>query len=113
MVPQNPGEKKLAYIMGNKLPSRIDLGWRKYSCYYIHGLEDVESVKTFLNIVAVLLSTFGFFIPYYHALIGVLTYGNSFEEQHLLLMDMALWQAFESDYLVDTSLIVGHYSIVP
>ena len=85
----------------NKLPSRIDLGKRKYGGNFSE--EDVENVKAFLRIVAVLLSTFGFFIPYYHALIGLLTYVNSFEGATSTLNgygSFALWQVFDSQNLL-------------
>ena len=85
----------------NKLRSRIDLGKRKYGGSFSE--EDVENVKAFLRIVAVLLSTFGFFIPYYHALIGLLTYVNTFEGATSTLNgygSFALWQVFDSQILL-------------
>ena len=61
----------------NKIPSRINFGEKSYGGPFSE--EDVENVKTFWRIVAVLLCTFGFFIPYYHTVIGVLNYMNTFK----------------------------------
>ena len=55
----------------------MDLGKSKYGGPFSE--EDVENVKTFWRIVAVILSTFGFFIPYYHVTSGVTIYINTFE----------------------------------
>ena len=46
----------------SKLPSRIDLGKRKYGGPFAEG--EVEDVKVFLRIVAVCVSLFGLYIPY-------------------------------------------------
>ena len=57
---KTPEKRSSLTYWENKLPSRIDFGKRKYGGPFS---EDVENVKTFWRIVAVLLSTFGFFIP--------------------------------------------------
>ena len=98
---KTPEKRSSLTYWENKLPGRIDLGKRKYGGSFSE--EDVESVKTFLRIVAVLLSTFGFFIPYYHALIGLFTYMNSFEGATSTLNgygSFALWQAFDSQIIL-------------
>ena len=59
----------------NKIPSRADLGKSKYGGPFSE--EDVENVKTFWRIVAVILSTFGFYIPYYHLITSGVV--NTFE----------------------------------
>ena len=85
----------------NKAPSRMDFGKIKYGGPFLE--EDVESVKTFWRIVAVLLSTFGFFIPYYPTVTGVLTYTNLFEGATSTLSgygSFALWQAFDSQIIL-------------
>ena len=85
----------------NKVPSRMDFGKIKYGGPFLE--EDVESVKTFWRIVAVLLSTFGFFIPYYPTVTGVLSYTNMFEGATSTLNgygSFALWQAFDSQIIL-------------
>ena len=46
----------------NSLPGRLDLGKEKYGGPFTN--EEVENVKTFLRIVVVLLSLFGYYIAY-------------------------------------------------
>ena len=74
---KKPERRSALTYWENKLPSRVDLGKSKYGDPFSE--EDVENVKTFLRIVVVLLSTLGFFLPYYHAVSGVLNYVNTFE----------------------------------
>ena len=64
----------------NEIPSRVDLGKSKYGGPYSE--EDVENVKTFWRIVAVILSTSGLFIPIYHVITSVMTYINTFDVSH-------------------------------
>ena len=56
----------------DKIPSRIDLGKRKYGGPFSET--EVENVKTFFYIVLMLLSTFGVNISYYTALTGIFPY---------------------------------------
>ena len=75
---KSPENRSAFTYWENKIPSRVDLGKNKYGGPFSE--EDVENVKTFWRIVAVLLSTFGFFIPYYHVITsGVVRYINTFE----------------------------------
>ena len=53
-------------------PSRIDLGMSRYGGPF--SSEDVENVKTFLKMVAVFVSTFGFYIPFYIIINGFLSF---------------------------------------
>ena len=74
---KSPENRSAFTYWENKIPSRVDLGKSKYGGPFSE--EDVENVKTFWRIVAVLLSTFGFFIPYCHVAIAVTRYINTFE----------------------------------
>ena len=79
----------------NKIPNRINLGKCKYGGPFQE--EDVEDTKTFWRIVIVILSTFGFFIVYYHTVLGVLSYTNSFKGSTDSLNgygSYALWSLF-------------------
>ena len=77
MYHKSPENRSAFTYWENKIPSRVDLGKSKYGGPFSE--EDVENVKTFWRIVAVILSTFGFFIPYYHVAIDVTRYINTFE----------------------------------
>ena len=74
---KSPENRSAFTYWENEIPSRVDLGKSKYGGPFSE--EDVENVKTFWRIVAVLLSTFGLFIPYYHVNTSVTTYINTFE----------------------------------
>ena len=75
---KSPENRSAFTYWENKIPSRVDLGESKYGGPFSE--EDVENVKTFWRIVAVLLGTFGLFIPYYHAITpAVEKYINTFE----------------------------------
>ena len=74
---KSPENRSAFTYWENKIPSRVDLGKSKYGGPFSE--EDVENVKTFWRIVAVLLSTFGLFIPYYHVITSVTIYINTFE----------------------------------
>ena len=76
---KSPQNRSAFTYWENKIPSRVDLGKSKYGGPFSE--EDVENVKTFWRIVAVILSTFGFYIPFYHVILtsGVLRYVNTFE----------------------------------
>ena len=75
---KSPENRSALTYWENKIPSRVDLGKRKYGGPFSE--EDVENVKTFWRIVAVLLTTFGFYIPFYHVITsGVVRYINTFE----------------------------------
>ena len=58
----------------DKIPSRIDLGKRKYGGPFSESV--VEDVKIFFYIVLILISTFGLFIPHYTTLSGIFPYIN-------------------------------------
>ena len=75
---KSPENRSAFTYWENKIPSRVDLGKNKYGGPFSE--EDVENVKTFWRIVAVLLSTFGLFIPYYHVITFAVTrYINTFK----------------------------------
>ena len=74
---KSPENRSAFTYWENKIPSRVDLGKSKYGGPFSE--EDVENVKTFWRIVAVLLSTFGLFIPFYHVTYGVVRYIDTFE----------------------------------
>ena len=83
------------------LPSRMDLGKCKYGGPFLE--KDVENVKAFFRIVVVFICTFGFYIPYYHALIGVIPYINRYEGA-LTTLDgygsFVLWESFDSSIVL-------------
>ena len=58
-------------------PTRVDFGKRKYGGPFKE--EEVENVKTFWRIFAILLSLFGFYIPFYITYLGVFSIVNSFQ----------------------------------
>ena len=76
--------------------------WSKYGGPFSE--EDVENVKTFWRIVAVLLSTFGLFIPFSHVITsGVVRYINTFEGATTALNGQgssALWFGLESQIIL-------------
>ena len=99
---KSPENRSAFTYWENKIPSRVDLGKRKYGGPFSE--EDVENVKTFWRIVAVILSTFGLFIPYYHAITpAVEKYINTFEGATTALNGQgasALYLGFDSQILV-------------
>ena len=99
---KSPENRSALTYWENKIPSRVDLGKTKYGGPFSE--EDVENVKTFWRIVAVLLSTFGLFIPYYHAITpAVEKYINTFEGATTALNGQgasALYLGFDGQILV-------------
>ena len=99
---KSPENRSAFTYWENEIPSRVDLGKRKYGGPFSE--EDVENVKTFWRIVAVLLSTFGLFIPYYHVITyGVMIYINTFEGATTVLNGQgasALYLGFESQIIL-------------
>jgi peptide/histidine transporter 3/4 len=61
----------------NKTPSRMDFGKMSYGGPYTE--DEVEAVKTFLRIVLVFVSSFGFYIPHYILVNGALPFVNVFQ----------------------------------
>ena len=61
----------------DKIPSRIDLGKRKYGGPFSET--EVEDVKTLLRIFVVLLSTIVIYIPYFTTLSGIFPYINKLQ----------------------------------
>ena len=103
---KKPERRSALTYWENKLPSRVDLGKSKYGGPFSE--EDVENVKTFLRMVVVLLSTLGFYLPYYHAVNGVLTYVNTFEGATTTLNgygSFVLWHAFDSQIILIVPLV--------
>ena len=98
---KSPENRSAFTYWENEIPSRVDLGKSKYGGPFSE--EDVENVKTFWRIVAVLLSTFGLFIPYYHVAIDVTRYINTFEGATTALNghgSTALWLGLESQIII-------------
>ena len=89
---KSPENRSAFTYWENKIPSRVDLGKNKYGGPFLE--EDVENVKTFWRIVAVLLSTFGFFIPYYHVTYGVTRYINTFKGATTVLNGQASYTLY-------------------
>ena len=99
---KSPENRSAFTYWENEIPSRVDLGKSKYGGPFSE--EDVENVKTFWRIVAVILSTFGLFIPYYHVITdGVVRYINTFEGATTALNghgSSALWLGLESQIIL-------------
>ena len=71
-------EKRSAFTYwGQETPSRVDFGKVKYGGPFTE--EEVENVKTLWRITFVLLSLFGFYIPFYVSYFGVFSIVNSFK----------------------------------
>ena len=62
----------------NEMPSRIDLGKKKYGGPFFE--EIVEDVKTFWRIVTMLLATAGFYIPIYLVIMSTGDYMQYFKD---------------------------------
>ena len=99
---KSPENRSAFTYWENEIPSRVDLGKSKYGGPFSE--EDVENVKTFWRIVAVILSTFGLFIPYYHVITdGVVSYINTFEGATTALNghgSFALWLGLDSQIIL-------------
>ena len=89
---KSPENRSALTYWENKIPSRVDLGKSKYGGPYLE--EDVENVKTFWRITAVLLSTFGLFIPFYNVTYGVMKYINTFEGATTVLNGQASYTLY-------------------
>ena len=96
----------------NKIPNRIDLGKEKYGGPFKEI--DIENTKTFWRIITVLLSTFGFFIVYYHTVLGVLYYTNSLKEATTTLNgygSYVVWTAFDEVIVIVVPIV--EFVIIP
>ena len=97
---KSPENRSALTYWENDIPNRFDLGKTKYGGPFKE--EDVEDVKTFWRITGVIFSMFGLFIPYYYAVIGILSYGGHYDRA---LTDLngfgmfALWQGLESSII--------------
>ena len=98
---KSPENRSALTYWENEIPSRVDLGKSKYGGPFSE--EDVENAKTFWRIVAVILSTFGFFIPYYHVTYAVVRYINTFEGATTALNGLGsyiLWLGLDSQIIL-------------
>ena len=98
---KSPENRSAFTYWENEIPSRVDLGKSKYGGPFSE--EDVENVKTFWRIVAVLLSTIGLFIPFYHVTDGVIKYINTFEGATTALNGLGsyiLWLGLDSQIIL-------------
>ncbi len=73
---KSPQKRSALTYWENSIPNRISLGKSKYGGPFT--TDEIENVKTFFRIIAVLVSTFGFFIPNYLLVNGVLPFVNVF-----------------------------------
>ena len=90
----------------NKIISRINLGKQKYGGPF--NETDVEDVKTFWRIVGILLSTFGFYIPYYIVVDGVFPYLNAMKGATTSLNgygSVVLWKALDEQIIILVPLV--------
>ena len=96
----------------NKTPSRIDLGKEKFGGPFTE--EEVEDTKAFWRIVAVLLSPFGIFIPYYTVVFDVLSYINKLDGAITTLNgygSFVLWTSFGKTIIIIVPLL--EFLIIP
>ena len=84
----------------NEIPSRINYGKAKFGGPFSE--DDVEAVKTFLRIVAVFVSAFGFYIPHYVLVNGALPFVNVFEGADTIngYGSFILWNSFNKSILI-------------
>ncbi len=75
---KSPEKRSALTYWENDIPKRIDLGKNRYGGPFKD--EEPEDVKTFFHIVAVFLSFFGFYIPYYVVVNGVFPYIDQMED---------------------------------
>ena len=90
----------------NKTPSRIDFGKTSFGGPFSE--DEVEAVKTFLKIVLVFLSSFGFHIPHYILVYGALQFVNMFEGSQTDVNgygSFILWNAFNKSILLIVPLL--------
>ena len=73
---KSPHRRSAFTFWEDEIPSRIDLAKTKYGGLY--SIEEVEDTKTILQMIVIFLASIGFFVPYYHTLIGALFYVNEF-----------------------------------
>ena len=90
----------------NKTPSRIDFGKTSFGGPFSE--DEVEAVKTFLRIVIVFVSSFGFYIPYYILLQSALPFVNKFEGAQTVANGYGsyiLWHCFDKCIIVIVPLL--------
>ena len=75
---KSPENRSAMTYWETEMPSRIDLGKRKYGGPFDN--EEPEDVKTFWRIVLVFLSYFGFYIPYYIIVNGIFPYMDALKD---------------------------------
>ena len=73
---KSPQNRSALTYWENSIPHRINLGKSQYGGPFTD--EEIENVKTFFRIVIIFASTFGFFIPNYTLVNGVLPFMNVF-----------------------------------
>ena len=103
---KSPENRSALTYWENKIPSRINLGKQKYGGPF--NETDVEDVKTFWRIVVVLLSTFGFYIPYYIVVDGVFPYLNAMKGAKTSLNgygSVVLWKALDEQIIILVPLV--------
>ena len=90
----------------NKTPSRIDFGKTSFGGPF--SVDEVEAVKTFLKIVVVFLSSFGFYVPHYVLVNGALQFVNMFEGSQTAVNGYGsyiLWNSFNKSILLIVPLL--------
>ena len=99
-------EQECLHLLGEQIISRINLGKQKYGGPF--NETDVEDVKTFWRIVEILLSTFGFYIPYYIVVDGVFPYLNAMKGATTSLNgygSVVLWKALDEQIIILVPLV--------
>ena len=98
---KSPENRSALTYWKTKIPSRINLGKKKYGGPFNEG--EVEDVKTFLRIIGILICTFGFHIAFYPGFLGAFQYINSFEGATSTLNgygSYVLWDGFDKIIVV-------------
>ena len=108
----SPENRSALTYWEKKMPKRIDLGKQKYGGPFKEI--EIEDTKTFWRIITVLVSTFGFYIVYFHTVLGVLRYTNSYRGATNTLGgygSYALWSSFDEVIIILVPLV--EFVIVP
>ncbi len=95
-----PANRSAFTYWEDEIPSRLDIAKSRYGGPFT--VQDVEDTKTLVRIIVVVLSTIGFFIPYYHSLIGVLNYVDQFHDATLVngFASFILWKLSDSTIVI-------------
>lgn len=103
---KSPANRSAFTYWEDKIPSRIDLGKRKYGGPFTES--EVEDVKTFGRIMTILLINSSLYIPYYTAGFAVFTYMRRFKGVSKFISGYGafiIWTGFENIIIVAIPLL--------